>query len=265
MGGGGGSKSAERAEALRICTNALLDEGRIGASCSSLFLSKALSLIVLLGGMFFKVPQITKIMKNKSASGVSLSQFCMEICVSAITLSFNYHIGAPFTTYGESFFILLQNLVLVSQVSYYMNLGLPRVLVGAASYVSLLVFLFSDLARDVRVPAPTCTLNGSTPSCEISDLRLQECLQAISTLIVIVSRIPQILTIFKTREVGNLAIITWLLNLAGASIRVFTTRRELPDQLILQFAFFMSATLSGVVVCQIIAFSKKKPVKAKTQ
>eukprot|EP00283_Hemiselmis_rufescens_P015104 CAMPEP_0173438408 /NCGR_PEP_ID=MMETSP1357-20121228/20303_1 /TAXON_ID=77926 /ORGANISM="Hemiselmis rufescens, Strain PCC563" /LENGTH=264 /DNA_ID=CAMNT_0014403701 /DNA_START=23 /DNA_END=817 /DNA_ORIENTATION=+ len=264
MGGGGGTKSAERAEALRVCTRALLDEGRLGSSCSSLFLSKVLSLFVLAGGMFFKVFQITKLAKNKSAAGVSLSQFCMEICVSAITLSFNYHISAPFTTYGESFFILLQNLVLIAQVAYYTQLGLPKFFVGAALYAALLLFLFSDFARDVKVPAPACDLTAGASSCQISNLRLQDCLQAISTVIVIVSRIPQIITIFRTREVGNLAIMTWLLNLAGASIRVFTTRRELPDQLILQFAFFMSASLSGVVVCQILAFSKKKP-KAKTQ
>jgi hypothetical protein len=45
-------------------------------------------------------------------------------------------------------------------------------------------------------------------------------MQAISTSFVIISRVPQIVSNFRTRDVENLAIITWLLNFAGASIRV---------------------------------------------
>jgi mannose-P-dolichol utilization defect protein 1 len=250
---------------MEACTKALFEHGTMDGSCPSLFLSKALSMVVLIGGMFFKVPQITKIYKNKSAAGVSLSQFCMEICVSAITLSFNYHISAPFSTYGESFFILSQNLILVMQLSYYGNVGSPKFLSGALMYIGLLSFLFSEYCRDMKVMAPMCSIDNGF-SCQVAEARFQDCLQAISTAIVIVSRIPQIITIFKTREVQNLAIVTWLLNFAGASIRVFTTRRELPDQYILQFAFGMSAFLSGVVACQIVAFGGKGGAKkSKTQ
>ncbi|EKX35134.1 hypothetical protein GUITHDRAFT_118680 [Guillardia theta CCMP2712] len=94
----------------------LLEHFSVPGDCATLFLSKVLGYCVMLGGIAFKVPQILKIHRNKSAGGVSISQFALEMCVSAITLSFNYHIAAPFSTYGESFFILLQNIVLVFQI-----------------------------------------------------------------------------------------------------------------------------------------------------
>ena len=50
------------------------------------------------------------------AAGVSVEQYALELVVSAITLSFNYHLQAPFSTYGESAFILAQNIIIVLQI-----------------------------------------------------------------------------------------------------------------------------------------------------
>jgi len=116
--------------------------------CLFLFNSKLLGSFVLLGSLAFKVPQILKLKKNKSADGVTvpifvsmhfhiipciyrplhsadsggvcrddassmhlcfqgyffltffankqIEQFALEFCVSAMSISFNYHIQAPF-------------------------------------------------------------------------------------------------------------------------------------------------------------------------
>ena len=45
----------------------------------------------------------------------------------------------------------------------------------------------------------------------------------------IAARVPQIWTNFKTKSAGQLAIVTWFLNLAGTTARVFTTLKETGD------------------------------------
>ena len=131
----------------------MLAAGTLGEGCASFFLSKILGSCVLLGSLAFKVPQILKIHTNKSAAGVSISQFWMELCVSAMSLSFNYHIGAPFTTYGESFFILAQNVIIVFQIRFFSKM--PWAKFGAIwiLYLTLLTFLFSQFAKNLQVPA----------------------------------------------------------------------------------------------------------------
>eukprot|EP00292_Cryptomonas_paramecium_P009849 CAMPEP_0113690130 /NCGR_PEP_ID=MMETSP0038_2-20120614/17594_1 /TAXON_ID=2898 /ORGANISM="Cryptomonas paramecium" /LENGTH=264 /DNA_ID=CAMNT_0000611369 /DNA_START=6 /DNA_END=800 /DNA_ORIENTATION=- /assembly_acc=CAM_ASM_000170 len=254
-------KSSASAEAIRVCTAQLFESGTVTSSCVTLALSKFLGTLVILGGVAFKVPQILKIAKNKSAEGIALSQYALELLISANTLSFNYHINAPFSTYGESVFILLQNIVIVFQIGYYQKISVVSFVLSWVVYLGIVAFLYSEFSRDLKLDAPVCTFTDGF-SCQMSRARLQDILQVISTLFVIVSRVPQIMTNFRTRNVANLALVTWLLNFLGASIRVFTTMREIPDQHILIFAFFVSALLSGTVVVQIIAFGGSKKDKA---
>ena len=141
----------------------MLASGTLGEGCASFFLSKILGSCVLLGSLAFKVPQILKIHTNKSAAGVSISQFWMELCVSAMSLSFNYHIEAPFTTYGESFFILAQNVIIVFQIRFFSKM--PWAKFGAIwiLYLALLTFLFSPFAKNLQVFA--CESHASALAC----------------------------------------------------------------------------------------------------
>jgi len=262
--GGATSEAAKAAKnaAFSGCVTAM-SGGTINDGCVSLILSKVLGMSVVLGGMAFKVPQIIKIHKNKSVAGVSVSQYCLELVVSAITLSFNYHLQAPFSTYGESAFILAQNILIVLQIRHYGQISMGTFLPAVAAYIAVVAFLFSDAGRDMELQVPQCDLQLGLSSCKLSSARLQHCLQAISTLVMIASRIPTINSNFQTKEVSNLSIVTWGLNFAGASIRVFTTLRELPDERVLLAAFIISAVLSLIIILQITAYGGKKKDKVK--
>ena len=45
------------------------------------------------------------------------------------------------------------------------------------------------------------------------------------------------------------------------AIRVFTSIRETPDQLVLQLSFILSALLSVIIIAQILVFKKPKAKK----
>eukprot|EP00287_Rhodomonas_sp_CCMP768_P021179 CAMPEP_0202811072 /NCGR_PEP_ID=MMETSP1389-20130828/3023_1 /ASSEMBLY_ACC=CAM_ASM_000865 /TAXON_ID=302021 /ORGANISM="Rhodomonas sp., Strain CCMP768" /LENGTH=261 /DNA_ID=CAMNT_0049482121 /DNA_START=8 /DNA_END=793 /DNA_ORIENTATION=+ len=253
-----GSKSSGE---FNACVD-LIMQGAFPSKCWSIFLSKVLGMGVILGAVGFKLPQIRLIQKKKSSAGLALSQFVLELCVSAITLSFNYHIGAPFSTYGESGFICLQNIIIVLQIRHYDRISWPSFLAGVAAYGCLVAALYSDYARDLRVDVPFVDVGVGLDSFKYVNMRFQDCLQGVSTMVMITSRIPTIMTIFRTKNVSNISRTTWGLNLAGATIRVFTTFRELPDELVLQASFIISALLSLVVILQTFVYAKAEPAAA---
>ncbi|KAJ1495736.1 hypothetical protein T484DRAFT_1925009, partial [Baffinella frigidus] len=217
--GGATSEAAKAAKnaAFSGCVTAM-SGGTINDGCVSLILSKVLGMSVVLGGMAFKVPQIIKIHKNKSVAGVS---------------------------------------VIVLQIRHYGQISMGTFLPAVAAYIAVVAFLFSDAGRDMELQVPQCDLQLGLSSCKLSSARLQHCLQAISTLVMIASRIPTINSNFQTKEVSNLSIVTWGLNFAGASIRVFTTLRELPDERVLL------VVLSLIIILQITAYGGKKKDKVK--
>ena len=55
---------------LAECTKLFMESSSIPGDCASLYLSKVLGTFVLLGSLAFKVPQILKLHKNKSAAGI---------------------------------------------------------------------------------------------------------------------------------------------------------------------------------------------------
>ena len=53
-----------------------------------------------------------------------------------------------------------------------------------------------------------------------------DALYDINNIIMLVSRLPQIVQNFKAKSTGKLSLMTYSLNVAGASARIFTTMQE---------------------------------------
>lgn len=71
--------------------------------------SKILGFGIVLGGSIVKVPQIVKIVRGKSARGLSLSSYVLDTASLAITVAYNIRHEFPWSTYGENVFLLIQN------------------------------------------------------------------------------------------------------------------------------------------------------------
>jgi mannose-P-dolichol utilization defect protein 1 len=98
----------------------------------------------------------------------------------------------PFSTYGETVFISLQNVILV-----------------------LLVLGYTG-----RLKAALPLLAGYTTwiwwSIQIASSSTLEVLQGLTIPLLIASRVPQIYTNFAARSTGQLALLTWALNFLGS-------------------------------------------------
>jgi len=209
--------------------------------CVKLMLSKSLSLGVLVGALFYKLPQILKIQNNKSAKGVTLSSVSLELFAVTCSLIYSFNMRFPFMTYGELFFVSFFDLLMIAQILSFEFGGVGlRGLVGLGAYAGIIGYL----------------LSGVLP---LSALQI---IQSCSSPLTIASRIPQIYSNFRNGHTGQLSFITWFLNVGGTLARVFTTLQEVNDPLVLA-GFSIAATLNTIVLLQIIYYWNAKPKEVK--
>ncbi|KAJ1966370.1 hypothetical protein IWQ62_002441 [Dispira parvispora] len=205
------------------------------AVCWKHVVSKGLGFLIVLGGAIVKLPQIYKIVASGSVAGLSLPAFIMETVSMSISVSYNYRNQNPFSTYGESFFLLMQNFVILLLMFLY--LGRLNQAVLAAALFTLALYLLNS---------PTL-LNGATMAL----------LQTATIPISLTSRVPQILANYRNGSTGQLAAFTVLNSFIGCLVRVFTTLQEVNDPIILA-GFLMASCLHGTLAFQMLYYWNAK-------
>lgn len=65
------------------------------------------------GGAIVKIPQIIKILIDKSVYGISYSSILFELATNWITIVYSWYRGIPFSIYGENVFIGVQNILIL--------------------------------------------------------------------------------------------------------------------------------------------------------
>lgn len=203
-------------------------------------LSKLLSLGVLVGALFYKLPQIIKIQSNKSAKGVTLSSIALELLSVTCSLIYSFNRGFALMTYGEVFFVCFFDVLIIAQILNFEHGGVGlRGFAGLAVYIGALSYLLSGV-----LPLDTLQI-------------IQSCTMPLT----IASRIPQIWANFRNGHTGQLSFITWFLNVGGTLSRVFTTLQEVNDPLVLM-GFVVAASLNATVLLQILWYWNVKPKPA---
>jgi len=206
--------------------------------CAKHLLSKCLGYGVVAGSSLVKVPQILNIVKSGSVEGISRSAVLLELVGYILTVAYCFAQQFPFSTYGESLFLMISGSVLAALVC--------RVHWSIATAVIAAVFSIV-FTRIIPLPVLTAGQTATIP-------------------IFIISKIPQIILLFRTRNPGELSLITYSLNTLGAAARVFTTLQELGDPLMLTSSS-LSTLLNGTIALQIVIFSRgaKKEVPKKEE
>ncbi|KAM9983708.1 hypothetical protein ACTFIY_000422 [Dictyostelium cf. discoideum] len=200
----------------------------------SLLISKALGYGIIAGSLLLKVPQILKVASSKSAESLSASSIAMENIGFTISLLAGYKLLNPFSTYGESAFILVQNFFLLVLVLKYTQ--------------KLNVVFFTGLA--IYAGAVFAALN-------YVDNDGFNLLLKLNIPLFIISKFPQIITIIKNKSVGQLSFITCFLNLAGSLARVFTTIKEVNNPVIL-LSYGIGSFLNSVILILFFVYGTKK-------
>lgn len=273
------------------CYNTLVYDFNItDVDCLKYALSKGLGFGIVLGGSIVKIPQVTplarpeltrqimKIVRSHSARGLSLSAYVrsllalwmllkskiLETASYAISLAYASRSHFPFSTYGENFFITIQNIIITLMILFYTT---PK---GSSTYSGLgrsLSSAPSGTRRRVAIGAAIITVSClflwnsslcsmSTRECAASYFSLTDpvaVLQACTIPLSLLSKAPQILENHTNRSTGNLSAFAVFSALLGCLARLFTTKQEVNDPLIF-WGFAGSALLNGVLALQMVIY-----------
>uniref|UniRef100_A0A8C9M536 Mannose-P-dolichol utilization defect 1 n=1 Tax=Panthera tigris altaica TaxID=74533 RepID=A0A8C9M536_PANTA len=87
--------------------------------CLKILLSKGLGLGIVAGSVLVKLPQVFKILRAKSAEGLSLQSVMLELVALTGTMVYSITNNFPFSSWGEALFLTLQTVTICFLVLHY--------------------------------------------------------------------------------------------------------------------------------------------------
>ncbi|XP_039170881.1 mannose-P-dolichol utilization defect 1 protein homolog 2 isoform X2 [Eucalyptus grandis] len=209
----------------------LRDGGVPDRDCVLSLLSKLVGYCLIAASTTVKLPQILKILKNRSARGLSILSFELDVVGYTIALAYCLHKGLHFSAYGELVFLLIQSIILVAVIYYYSQ---P---LGAKTWTKTLLH-----------PG---TLRWH-----------QRFYLACQHAIFFCARVPQIWKNFTTKSTGQLSFLTASMNFGGSVARVFTGIQEkAPMSVVL--GTMRTVVTNGTILSQIIIYRKPREEREK--
>jgi len=196
--------------------------------CLKILISKGLGYAIILGAVIVKVPQILKMMKARSGAGVSIASLFFEMTAITFTMAYSVHKNFPFNSWGETFFMCIQDIIIAVLTFYY----------GGSTFTAL---LFAPVYIGINYVLSNPAL---TPFSVI--LKLQE----FNLVVLLISRFIQIWANFSNGHTGQLSVISQSLIAFGSLARVFTTIQETGDMLMTS-QFVLACSLNCLILGQI--------------
>ena len=169
-------------------------------NCTKHIASRGLSSVMIIASFFYRVPQILKIVRNKSARGVSFASLAYEAVCYAFNISYFYSRGHGLMLYGENFVSLAQSAILAFLLWRYREVS------GGVLVLSIAV-LGAFLA---------VTAAGVLPRAVVDALYLS------SAVAYVASRGMQCAAILKCGSSRNLSLTTLSLSALGCLGRLIT-------------------------------------------
>jgi len=218
--------------------------------CLKYALSKGLGLGIVLGGSIVKIPQILKIVTSRSARGLSLPAYILETAAYAISLAYASRNHFPFSTYGENFFLTVQNVVITLLIVWYSGArtatGRP---LSAGSSVRMRGNLNGVIIGSLFVVVAAISLSSDA----LVPPSLLSLLQATTVPLSLISKAPQIASNHRHKSTGNLSAFAVFNAFFGCLARLFTTSQETGDSL-MWWGFALAGALNAVLVAQMVVY-----------
>jgi mannose-P-dolichol utilization defect protein 1 len=200
-----------------------------------MILAQIVGWLVIVGSTVRSVPQILRILRNKSVDGLSLSSFVSELSAYIITVAYNMKFGYEISTWGETCTSAVQHGILVALIFHFnKETSKQAKLLTVALLLFGTTFLFSSLSTEAI-------------------LRTLQSLVAI--ILAVGGRMPQIRLNIKRGNSGELSFTSTLLSVLGNIARVFTTWVLVKDPIIMATAV-SQLSLNSVLLFQIVQTMK---------
>lgn len=210
--------------------NYFIDLNFFDGECFKATLSKGLGIGIILGSLLVKVPQILKIVKNKSGQGINLWSVTLDLTAITIYMSYSFINGFPFSSWGDTLFLAIQTVLIGVLVLFYGGAVVQSV-VYLAVYLGVCIVL----------------MGGYTP------IDILWSLTSVNILIVVAGKLMQAWTNYKNGHTGQLAAATLIMLLAGSAARIFTSIQETGDSVAV-LTYVASTCANALLVIQLIYY-----------
>lgn len=200
-------------------------------------LSTVLGYGIVVGAIALKLPQIIKILRGKSAEGVSLTANVIEALGYTISAGWGISQQLTFKDYGETVFVLVQLFALILLIGGFQS-NIPAALVSLAAVATSFYALSSGVV----------------------DRTIHEALLGSQVVLQISSRVPQIYMCYRNRSTGQLAFLTFFMAFAGCAARLITTTLNVPlekGKIALLTQFGVGLVLNATILSQMWLYRKQ--------
>ncbi|KAI7842633.1 hypothetical protein COHA_003737 [Chlorella ohadii] len=205
--------------------------------------------LVIAGSCIRSLPQILRILKNKSVRGLSLTSFSSELFCYMVSVAYNVTHGYAFSTFGDTAICALQNAAIIGLIFRLGTVARGTQLAVSAALAAAGWWLFA----------------GGCPPAVLTALQTGSV-----ALLALGGRLPQILLNLRRGNSGELSLGTCALSFVGNLARVFTTATLVKDPLILGSAAVQAgggeacasdgcpgALLNGILVWQCVQTARQ--------
>jgi len=195
--------------------------------CNKLLLSKILGYGILVGSLLVKLPQIVKIKWNKSGVGVSVLAETIMLAAIFGSMAYGYTSEFPISTYGDSYFLYIQTVLVILLVLYYQR-----------KYFAVVTYLV------------LCTLVTVLMYQKLLPAELVGVLAGLSLVLSLISRLWQSYCIYRAKSTGNLSAITMLMLFVGSLARIFTSIQETGDPTLI-WTYILNSLANSLLIFQL--------------
>lgn len=161
----------------------ILDIDPTHEACLRLALSKGLGVAIVGASAVVKLPQLLKLLNSQSSAGVSFLSYLLETAAFVISLAYSVRRGFPFSTFGETALIAVQDVAIAALVLHFGGKS-----AGAAVFVA-------------GVAAAVYALFNE----QVVDAKSLGVLQAGAGALGVASKVPQIVANFRQGGTGQLS------------------------------------------------------------
>jgi len=214
--------------------NYFIDYNFFDVQCFKALLSKGLGIAIIAGSLLVKVPQVIKILNNKSGEGISVCGVFLDLLAITIHMSYSFMNSFPFSAWGDSTFLALQTAIIAFLVLSYGG-GKGKAIMFACLY-PMMVFVLNS---------------GITP------MNILVGLQSINIPILLTAKFTQAYANFANKSTGQLSAATVTLLFAGSLARIFTSIQETGDTMMI-VTFCASSFANGVIFAQLLYYWDNK-------
>lgn len=184
-----------------------------------------------------KIPQIMKILANKSAAGINFISVLLDLFAITCHMSYSYVRGFPFSAWGDGTFLAIQTAVIAALVLYY---G------GSPAKAGLFLTVYVAICYVL--------MGGLTP------VEYLWSAQGFNVPILLVGKLTQAFTNYKNGSTGQLSAATCFMLFFGSMARIFTSIQETGDTMMI-ITYCVSTSANAVIISQLLYYwNKHAPV-----